>query len=87
MNIAVRCCGKTQITTSMRQFLKSLSKEIDDMYGTVGDSSICAPVPNDLQSLKNSFAERLAKATIQQPLLVIIDGIEEMKGRLNVINQ
>jgi hypothetical protein len=69
----------------MRLFLKSLSMEIDEIYTSVGNGgAVSRPVPNDLSSLKNSFVERLAKATANRPLLIIIDAIEQIKSSLSL---
>jgi hypothetical protein len=81
MKLLVRCCGKTQISTHLRLFLKHLSEEIDLIYSKDNNVNKKENIMNDFSTLKNTFTNRLLKATLKNPLVIILDGIESLKSK------
>ena len=74
----VKCCGKTQTTSNVRLFLKHLGEEIESIYdGTIKDSKQSS---DSFISLKNSFTNRLMRATVNKQLVIILDGIDNLKS-------
>jgi hypothetical protein len=78
--LVVRSLGKTQISTNLRLFLKHLNEELDLVYSGSKIQTV-----NDIQTLKNTFTNRISKASLSKQLVIILDGIECLRSNKGLL--
>lgn len=76
IKLLVRSCGKTQTSTNLRLFLKHLNEELDFMFAVPYTETA-----SDFQTLKNTFPNRLVKASLNNQLVIVLDGLENIKSK------
>ena len=59
----------------MRLFLKHLNEELDLIYSEFKIETV-----NDNLTMKNTFTNRISKASLNKQLIIILDGIESLRG-------
>lgn len=70
--LLTRYIGVTSASTEPRSLLQDLCAEIGEAYGTN------EPVPSTLQELQQELPVRLAFATIDRPLIIILDSLDQL---------
>lgn len=76
--LAARFLGATPASGDVRSLLETLCREITRAYG--GDE---AAVPADFRELCAAFAERLALARPDKPLVVFLDALDQLSSAHN----
>ena len=73
--LLLRYCGATPASSSTALLLSSLCRQISYNLSLPLD-----PMPTELSQLAVLFRERLGLASAQQPILVLLDGLEQLRG-------
>src|ERR1051325_3247051 len=80
-NVIVRFIGATPASTDGRNLLDGSCREIGRLYPS-GE----ADVPTDYGDLIQEFSKRLAAATSDSPLVVVIDGLDQLSDSYHARN-
>ncbi|KAL5007519.1 hypothetical protein ScPMuIL_016325 [Solemya velum] len=73
VSVLFRAVGTTKASTNIRTLLQSLCLQLCEVFGNDPQE-----FPSDYKGLANDFAQRIAQATVDNPLVVIVDSLDRL---------